>query len=498
MSQLRALVGLRWRMVRSSRARRGLQSLLVLFLILLVQGAAVGQQLPPGKRLFDLLLLAPTIFLVFVGLVMVAPLIAGGGNELFPEGQLVAFPIKPRTIFAGSVATAPLNLAWMTQLLVLVATTAAVSQRGPRVVLAIITTLTFAAGATVVGQALAWFVVGVRQRARGRAVTRLVGLGLLLAALAALATGSTTTLLDHSPTGRVVIGAIAGSQGRYGLWLSTTAVLVLLAWFGARAGVRACAWAIRRTAPAGRPELAPVQRRPGRRGVRHELVAIDRASIWRSTPLRRGVLVLALLPGGVAMLAHPTWPSLTLLPGLVAAGAGLLFGVNAFCLDGGGAVWVASLPHDPRITFTSKLVVVFQTCLAAVALAECLAVTQVREAPSAAELVAVVGSMLGATLLVVATCGRISIQHPHKADLRGPRDTPAPPAAMAVYSLRLALGTTWAGLAFGAAAGTGSLGAAVAGCVAVFCFGTRSLVRTLEKWSSPALRARVVTTVSYG
>lgn len=198
------------------------------------------------------------------------------------------------------------------------------------------------------------------------------------------------------------------------------------------------------------------------------------------------------------MFAHPTWVSLTLLPGLVAAGAGLLFGVNAFCLDGAGAVWVASLPHDPRHTFLAKLVVIGQTCLVGVLLAVCLAATQVRVQPSAAEAVALAGSVLGSTLLVVATCGRLSVDRPHKADLRGPRDTPAPPAVMALYSLRLALGTTLAGLLLTGAGASGSLGASIAASSAVLCVGARSIVGSLGRWASPPRRAQVVTTVSYG
>jgi hypothetical protein len=498
MSQLRALVGLRWRMVRSRRARWGLLSLLALFFLLLVQGTYVGQQLPAGGRLFDLLLLAPTLFLVFAALTVVAPLVAGGGNELFPDGQLVSFPIHPRTVFAGSILMAPLNLAWVVQVVVLVTATAAVAERGPRVLLAVGTTLAFILMCTLLGQAFAWAVIGLRQRKLGRSVTRAVGLLCLAGALGTLASGTTTGLLDRSPTSRVVVGAIAGSQGRYGRWALTTGALLCVAWISARVGNRACAWAIRRTAPLGRAELAPVTRRGARRSMLAELIAVDLYSVWRSTPLRRGALVLAALPGGVALLAHPTWPSITLLPGLVAAGAGLLFGVNAFCLDGAGALWVASLPHPPRHTFVAKLVVVGRTCLVAVLLAVGLAATQVREAPSAAAVVALFGSVVGSTLLVVASCGRLSVHHPHKADLRGPRDTPAPPAAMAVYSMRLALGTTWAGLAFAGASGSGSLGAALAACVAVLCLAARSILRTVQAWEQPALRARVVTTVSYG
>jgi hypothetical protein len=498
MGQLRALVGLRWRMVRSPRARAGLIGLLVALLVLLAGGVAVGQSLPGSVELRRIILLTPTFFVVFAVLTVVAPLVAGGGNELYPEGQLVAYPIEPRTVYAGSLLVAPLNLAWITQVIVLFTTTAIVAEQDAKVGLALLTTFAFVVTCTVVGQSIAWAVVGLRQRVRGRNVSRLLAGALFVASLVVFTTGHTRDVLDASPTERVVLAASAGSQGRYGRWATTTAVLVLIAYVAARLGRLACAWAVRRTAPVGRPELKPVERRGPRRGRLAELTAVDRASVWRSTSLRRGTLVLAVLPGSVSMLAHPTWSSLALLPGLVAAGAGLLFGVNAFCLDGSGAMFVASQPHDPRDTLVAKLLVTMQTCLAAVVLAVTLAATQVRHAPSAAELVAVLGSVVGSSLLVVAACGRMSVGSPHKADLRGPRDTPAPPATMAIYSMRLALGTTWAGLAFAGAGGSGSVVAALAACVAVLCVGTRSLLRTLERWSSPLQRAHVVTTVSYG
>ena len=498
MGQLRALVGLRWRMVRSPRARAGLIGLLATLLVMLAGGVAVGQSLPGSVELRRIILLTPTFFVVFAVLTVVAPLVAGGGNELYPDGQLIAYPIEPRTVFAGSLVVAPLNLAWITQVLVLFTTTAIVAEQSRLVLLSLVTTGVFVVTCTVVGQSIAWAVVGLRQRVAGRNASRVLALVLAVGSLWVFAAGHTRDVLDASPTQRVVLAISAGSQGRYGRWAATTLVLLLIAYVAARLGRVACGWAIRRAAPVGRPELKPVVRRGPRRGQLGELMAIDRASVWRSTSLRRGTLVLAILPGSVSMLAHPTWSSLALLPGLVAAGAGLLYGVNAFCLDGSGAVFVAAQPHDPRDTLVAKLLVVMQTCLAAVVLAVGFAATQVREEPSAAELIALVGSVLGASLLVVAACGRLSVRSPHKADLRGPRDTPAPPATMAIYSMRLALGTTWAGLAFAAAAESGSLVAALAACTAVLAVGTRSLLRTLERWSSPVQRARVVTTVSYG
>ena len=69
-----------------------------------------------------------------------------------------------------------------------------------------------------------------------------------------------------------------------------------------------------------------------------------------------------------------------------------------------------------------------------------------------ADVVAMACCLVSCTAVVLATCLRLSIRTPHRADLRGHRDTPAPPAAMAVYSVRLATVTTLIGLLFALAA----------------------------------------------
>ena len=74
---------------------------------------------------------------------------------------------------------------------------------------------------------------------------------------------------------------------------------------------------------------------------------IDRASVWRSVPMRRGLVVLALGPGLVALAGGMDWAQVLVLPALVVSGGALLFGVNAWCLDGRGALWRESLPVGP-------------------------------------------------------------------------------------------------------------------------------------------------------
>ena len=78
------------------------------------------------------------------------------------------------------------------------------------------------------------------------------------------------------------------------------------------------------------------------------MLRIDRAAIWRSVPLRRGHDGARLMPGAVALAGDLEWQMLTMLPGLVASGGALLFGVNTWCLDGRGALWRDSLPVSPR------------------------------------------------------------------------------------------------------------------------------------------------------
>jgi len=62
--QLRALVALRWRMVRSRRARYGLLALAACIPLAIVAGV-VGAQLAPGSARFDAAIAAPTVYLGF-------------------------------------------------------------------------------------------------------------------------------------------------------------------------------------------------------------------------------------------------------------------------------------------------------------------------------------------------------------------------------------------------------------------------------------------------
>ena len=152
---------------------------------------------------------------------------------------------------------------------------------------------------------------------------------------------SSPTLLDQNPLRGILILVAAGGRGplgrlapgRRGAWPPSGVVAFVV-------GARACAWALAPVAPTPASSAARDRwpRRASARDAYRQLVRTDRASVWRSTALRRGHLRPRPASRGRRRRGRVwTGPRWSCCPGLVAAGAGLLFGVNAFCLDGSGA-----------------------------------------------------------------------------------------------------------------------------------------------------------------
>ncbi len=495
-AQLFSLLRLRWAMVRSRRVRLvlGLSGLLIGYLAVAV--ARSGDELDPAK-LGTAIELAPVAFLGFAVLAVIAPLTAGGGNEVFPPDQLAAFPVRPRTQFLGGLALAPLNLVWVLQLLTITAETAFVSRDGSSW-RAALTSTSYVFFATVLGQALSWWVAGLRMSRAGRRLVNSLGITAVLAAIAAIRLGLGSEIVDRTPT-RTLVHAVAARPDELSRWALTTGVLLLLTIFSLWLGTALCGWALRRpTDTTARADLGPVRRRGARSGQLTELVAVNRASAWRAPALRRGGVVLAVLPGIGAAGAGVPWESLTILPGLVAAGAGLLFGVNAFALDGSGALWMASLPHRPRLVATAKVLVLAETVVAAVALAALAGGVRSPGAPSLTQLSAIVFSGLACTAVVVAVSLSCSVRRPHHALLRSPRDSIAPPGALALASLQLSIPAAFVGLLFSGAAQTDLPWLPPLLAVPVVAVALLSLQRSLATYDRPLPRARVVAVVSSG
>jgi hypothetical protein len=197
-------------------------------------------------------------------------------------------------------------------------------------------------------------------------------------------------------------------------------------------------------------------------------------------------------------LAGLDWASIALLPGLVAAGAGLLFGVNALSLDGSGSVWRATLPSDPDGLLLAKAVVIAEVALITVGMAVAGAALRAGGRPSATAVAAIAASAAVAVTGVVTRCLRWSVTRPHRAELRAARDTPAPPGTMAAYSARLALRMTLTGGLFVVAAQASSVSVPVVLAVPFLIFSAYSLVGTLRRWRDEHRRAAVIVTVAYG
>jgi hypothetical protein len=245
----------------------------------LLRVALTSGEVLDSPTLATALQVAPSAYLGFGFLAVIAPLTAGGGNELVPHDQLAAFPVRTSTWFLGGLLLAPLNLVWLVQLLALAAFTAFLTldsslvrgtvddggvrrlHHGPRT------------GAGLAGGRPAADPDRTAHRDERCAAARGVG-------RSRVHTGRGSDLLAASPTHSVVQAVTAGDTAR---WATTTAVLLGLTALGLLVGSRACGWALRRPGDAGSAgRLDPVRRRRSRQSVLGELIAVDRASVWRA------------------------------------------------------------------------------------------------------------------------------------------------------------------------------------------------------------------------
>jgi hypothetical protein len=491
------------------RSRAVAASALALVGVLTVVAAWAPAYLPgagdstPGPTGFDAretLVLLPSAYLVVLVVSIVSAASAGGGRELLPRDQGVAFPVSPTTDHLGALLMAPLNIAWLLQGWAVLAGTAfslGPGARGPgNLAAAQLPVLLWLLVATSVAQLVAWGVEWLRRTRHGVWAVRGVVLVLVAGMAVLIVTHRLVPVLDRSPTLQVLLAALHGSEGRWGPWLARVVVLVLLAVVAVVAGsVVAHVIARRQPRDEARVESATYAHRPDPTSDLAALVRTDRAAVWRSVPLRRGFAFLALMPGLVAVASALEWYMLNVLPGLVASGGALLFGVNAWCLDARGSLWRDSLPVRPRLAFVARTLVLAEVLLVATAIALLLGALRAG-APTAVEGVAVACSALVVTLQVVGGSMRWSVRRPYAMDLRSARATPAPPLTMVGYSSRLALVTTVTGMLFVAASRSPSWQWPVLLAVPFLGVSLYRLVRVARAWEEPEVRSRVVTTVA--
>jgi hypothetical protein len=441
----------------------------------------------------DAIVILPSAMAGFLALSVASAVASGGGRELMHREHAVAYPVSPTTDHLGALLLAPLNIAWLLQTWMLLGSTAYALGNQVGLISAQVIVLLWVAAATAIAQAVAWGLEGARRVPHGVVGVRALVVGVLGAALGLQISGNLLAVFDEIPTRWVVVATVTGFDGR---WLQTVLLLIGLLLVAVVVGAIPAHLAARRIP---RDELRVetgtfVARRPPFSDLT-ALIRIDRGSVWRAVPMRRGVAVLAVGPGLVAVLGDLPWSSMTILPGLVASGGALLFGVNAWCLDGRGALWRESLPVGPSTVFAARAYVLAEFLLAASLATIALAVVRAG-VPDLAELVALVCTLVVVTVQVVAASLRWSAQHPFAVDLRSARATPAPPLSMVGYSTRLAISTTLTGLVFSGLSRVPDWRIPVLIAVPFVCWSLFRLTRTYRLWLNPVARARIVTTVA--
>ncbi|WP_210439226.1 hypothetical protein [Nocardioides xinjiangensis] len=430
----------------------------------------------------------------FVLLAVSSAVASGGGRELLSRTESAVHPISPVTEHLGALLLAPVNLAWLVQAWALLAVTALVAPDG-RLLGAQLVVLAWVLAATAWGQVVGWVVEGVRRTAHGVLVVRLAAV-LAAAALAGLhLAGVLLPLVRSLPTTWVA------ATGQTAGWPVVVLLLLAVAVAGVVAGAGPAAWALRLPpreelrVQSGVHEARPVP--TPRRGSpdRALLRRLDRGSVWRSVGMRRGLLVLGLGPGVVALVAGLEWRSVMLLPGLTASGAALLFGVNAFCLDGRGMVWRETLPVSAGDVFDVRAQVVAE-CMALVSGVTVVLALLRNGPPPLVTGIAVAACWLVVVVQVLAITMTWSIRSPYAVDLSSPRATPAPHAAMAGYAGRLSLVTTLTAMLFTGAAALPWVWAPAVLALPFLVWSGGRFLRARRRWLTGDERARVVLTVA--
>jgi hypothetical protein len=482
--------------LRASTVRRRRTVIGVAVFLLVTIGAATVPAYMPGAGgggyAFNMLLLLPSAFAGFQLLTLASAVASGGGRELVPRDQLVAYPVSPTTDHLGALLLAPLNIAWLLQCWLLLGSASYAVGSGLFAPL-VIGTFLWVLAATAVGQVVAWAIEGLRRTTYGVAVVRTLALVGIATAGALQLTHRLGDVLDALPTRWLVSGLLDGFGWR---WLLTMVVLVaILAVAVVLGAVPAHLTARLQPREELRVESGRYRARPTSSSDFGALLRVDRASVWRAVPMRRGLAVLAVGPGLVSLAGDLPWNQLTILPGLVASGGALLFGVNAWSLETRGALWRESLPVEPSTVFAARAWVLAEFLVAASGITLGLAVLRAG-VPTASELAALLCTWLVVILQVLSASMRWSLRSPYSVDLRSARATPAPPVAMVGYSTKLAASTTVTSLVF---SGLSQVNAWPLSVMIAAPFVGWSLVRLLQArdgWVEPVSRARVVMTVA--
>lgn len=480
--------------VRRPRLLRGVGVVLALLTVaaVVVPGLADGAGATDGVAASLRAELLPAALLGFLALVAAGGVASGGGRQLLSPDQAGAYPVSATTDHLGSVLLAPMSTAWLLQAWFLLG--AATYAVGPDHLLAATGLVTvWIVVATVLGQTVGWWVEYVRRGPYGVWLVRGLGAVLVLAVIALQALRVLDDVVRAAPTARLAEVVTDPSPG--GVAVAVGVLGLVLAGALALGAAAANAASHRLPRDEARAETRHHPARPDPGGVDALLLRLDRASVWRAVPLRRGVAVLSLGPGLVALVGGLTWDNVVILPGLVASGGVLLFGVNAFSLDGRGGLWRESLPVEPRAVFRARSRVLAEWLLLAAGATVVLASLRAG-VPTASEAAAVVLVLVVVVGQVVAVAMSWSVRRPYAVTLGSARATPAPPSAMVGYSARLALSTTLTAMVFSVASQVAPWQVVVVLALPFLLWSWLRWRRARTAWCDARRRAQVVATVT--
>lgn len=495
-SDTRAIFAFRAATVRG-RGKRTATIAMGVVLGLTLAAAFVPAFIPEADEVsrFDMLLLLPSALIALFLLAVVSSAVGGGGREVVPRDEAVAFPISPTTDHLGALLMTPLNIAWIIQAWALLGAVSYATPATWRLVPVQLVTVLCLATVTSIAQVISWCIEWVRRTAPGAWIVRILSAALGVLAAILVASGHIDDVLDDNRVALWPVLAMLDATGdRWLSWAWKCGVLLLVVLVAIAVGALVTA-AVAKRPVRDEVRLETASRRPAAnpRSDFGALLHLDRASVWRSMPLRRGLLVLGVMPGGVALAGGIDWDMLMIFPGLVASGGVLLFGVNAWCLDGRGALWRDSLPVSPGVVFAARVAVLVEVLIVGTAITILLAMLRAG-LPSFDELAAIVLGAATVIVMVVSRAMRWSVISPYHVDLRSARATPAPPTVMVGYSARLTLTTTIVGLLFTFAARAGAEWS-VAVAVPIILLAVRRLHWTGRQWADPVIRSRVAATV---
>jgi hypothetical protein len=161
-------------------------------------------------------------------------------------------------------------------------------------------------------------------------------------------------------------------------------------------------------------------------------------------------------------------------------------------------VWLASLPHPPGLVARAKARVTAEAVLIGSGLAATMGAVRAQGAPTTTELVAILASTTTCAILVVALCMSSALRRPYRADLHSTRDAVAPPGALVMASIRLALPAAVLGGVLEASAASPDWWVPLVIAVPVALACCSWIAYSLQSYEDPIRRSRIVQTVSAG